>query len=216
MAKKKGAISVSDLERAAKEGYGVPEEETIEWAGLSVDIKTTLSIQEVVAFVEGVVDECYTSDMKTFMPEVKDFLKGCYILSLYAKCKLPSDVHKKYNLVVRLRGLIDTILEHVNAEQYAGIELAIEERLRNNNASVAAAALSQVNAVTASIENLEGQLASMFSGVKPEQMASFINVFASGAIDEEKLASAVVNARYQEGDEDGASDESSNHELGKG
>lgn len=196
--KKEKMISVNELERAAKDGYALPEREVIEWGGLSFDIKTTLTIHEVVAFVTGVVDECYINDMKTYIPEVKDFLKGCYVLGLYAKCRLPSDISHKYDLVVRLGGLIDLILEHVDRRQYAAIELAIEERLRNNNAAISAAALNQVSAVTASIENLEGQLANVFKGVTPEQMTSFIDAFANGAIDEEKLARAVVEKKYGE------------------
>lgn len=200
--KKEKMISINELEKAAKDGYTLPEREVIEWGGLSFEIKTTLTIHEVVAFVTGVVDECYVNDMKTYIPEVKDFLKGCYILGLYARCRLPSDISKKYDLVVRLSGLIDLILEHVDRRQYAAIELAIEERLRNNNAAISAAALNQVSAVTASIENLEGQLADVFKEVTPEQMTSFIDAFANGAIDEEKLARAIVDKKYEEGAED--------------
>jgi len=199
--KKEKMISINELEKAAKEARDLPEKEVVEWGGVSFEIKTTLSIHEVVAFVTGVVDECYINDMKTYVPEVKDFLKGCYVLGLYAGCRLPDDISKKYDLVVRLRGLIDLILERVDRKQYAAIETAIEERLHNNNATISAAALSQVSAITASVENLEGQLADVFKGVTPEQMTTFIDAFATGAIDEEKLARAIVEKKYGEGAE---------------
>ena len=72
-------ISFLDFEEDVNARY--ENEIIVDWLGREIVIKKNLALYEVLNFVDDVVDNCYQGDeVKTFMPELKDYaIKFCMI-----------------------------------------------------------------------------------------------------------------------------------------
>ncbi len=96
MSKTTKKVSISDFERIANEQRH--NDTTIDWNGVEVTVKYSLSLAEMLKFVQNIVDTCVVDGM--FLPEVFDFAVQANILSLYANFKIPDNVEKAYDLVM--------------------------------------------------------------------------------------------------------------------
>lgn len=73
-------VSITTLEKIMKETY-MPAK-VVEWNGVEVTIKPTLSFKDVLSFVDSVVKSCFTTDDSSYIPEVKEFVTKCCILEM--------------------------------------------------------------------------------------------------------------------------------------
>lgn len=98
----------------------------IEWNGLRIAVKRTLSFDEAEGFYQGILDTCF-SENDEYRPETKDFVTGVMVLTYYTNLTLPHDVEEMYRLVMGT-DLLDSVMEHINAEQYWSMVDAAEEK----------------------------------------------------------------------------------------
>lgn len=125
MAKKEKRISINALEKVYKENC--PEIITEEWFGIEVAIKPVISVSEVLAFVDDVVDSSFLED-GTYVPEITPFFIRCNVLERYANFTLPEDLSKRYKLVYGTDAF-GFVLNHIDPIQFEEIVNAIDARI---------------------------------------------------------------------------------------
>ena len=96
MAKTK-KISVNAFQKVMKETYSPTY--TFDWNGIEVTVNKTLSLKDMLEFVDDVVKSCFTEETNRYLPEVKDFVIRVCILEKYANFTMPQNVENQYELV---------------------------------------------------------------------------------------------------------------------
>ena len=192
MSKTEKRISINELEKIATQNY-VPTK-TIEWNGVEIIIKNTLSLHEVIDFVDGVSTRCFKQETGAYMPEVKDFAIKCCIMQLYANFRLPSNVETRYDLVYRTDA-VDVIVQYINKVQLEEIVDAINDKIDNIAQANIEMVNIQMNELYTSFNSLQEQMNSIFSGVKEDDMAKLLGAISEGKLDEEKLVQAYMQSK---------------------
>ena len=80
MAKTEKKVSIALFDKIVKEHF--QNEATIQWHEAEVRVKRTLSLKEMLSFVDEVVGSCFHDELG-YMPEVKDFAIKSSILTRY-------------------------------------------------------------------------------------------------------------------------------------
>ncbi len=197
MAKKKiQKISVNTMDEIMK---GYENTKTVQWNGLEVVITKTLSLEEMMAFVDGVVKSCFDQATGAYLPEIKDFAIRSNVMERYANFTLPSKVEKQYDMVIR-SGAVEIILEHVNASQFNELMRAIEAKLQNTADANVRAMTKRFEDLASSMDNLYSNISELFKGVNQGDIAKLANMIANhGEIDEGKIVQAYLDSK-QNGD----------------
>lgn len=193
MAKKtKKRITINAFEKTLSQG--VPETITVEWNGLSIEIKPTLSLDEMYGFVNSVVAVCVDKDAGTYSAEVKDFAIKMMVLENYANFTLPKNSERAYELVYRTDAYF-AVRDHINPVQFdemcKAIDVKIEYALKSNIETVN----RQINEIFSSMERAQDQLSSLLGEVNQEDIKNLIGAITSGKLDEEKLMKTYLEAQ---------------------
>lgn len=185
MAKQK-RVSISAIEKVIKENYTPTE--TIDWHGVEITIKHSLSLEEMMKFVSLVTNSCF-SESGEYIPESKAFvIKNCVIES-YTNIALPSNTSSRYDLIYK-SDIVSIILPHIDMEQFNAISEAIDKKIEN----IARANVGLVNKkaveLFSSIENIQEQFSNLMSGVTAEDIARLARAISNSTLDEKKLVEA--------------------------
>ncbi len=185
MAKQK-RVSISAIEKVIKENYTPTE--TIDWHGVEITIKHSLSLEEMMKFVSLVINSCF-SESGEYIPESKAFvIKNCVIES-YTNIALPSNTSSRYDLIYK-SDIVSIILPHIDMEQFNAISEAIDKKIEN----IARANVGLVNKkaveLFSSIENIQEQFSNLMSGVTAEDIARLARAISNSTLDEKKLVEA--------------------------
>lgn len=183
-------ITVNAFERVMKENYTPTE--TFDWNGVEVTVKKTLSLKEVLEFVDSVVKSCFTRDTNTYMPEIKDFATKVCILEKYANFTMPSNVETQYTLIY-CTDAVERVLGYVNPQQFNEICAAIAKKVDNLAQANIEAVNKQMNELYNAFDNLQSRLAGLFEGVNNDDIRAVAGALANGTLDEEKLVKAYTN-----------------------
>ena len=189
MAKTK-RVSVNAFEKVMKEVYTPTE--VFNWHGIEVTVKKTLSLKEMLEFVDSVVKSCFAKDTNTYMPEIQDFATKVCILEKYANFTMPSNVESQYVLAY-CTDAVECVLSRVNQEQFDEINYAICKKIENLAQANIEAVNRQMHELYGAFDNLQNQLASLFDGVNNDDIKAVTAALANGSLDEEKLVAAYVN-----------------------
>ena len=189
MAKKSDRITITALREAIKDKFD--NTVTDEWEGLSLTIKRTLSLGEMLAFVEKVVESCYDND-NTFAPERKDIAIRLSTVVLYSNITLPTALEEQYDFIYRTN-IYDFICDRIDQNQYCAIMRAIREKIENVNRVNAAGVEARLAEVTSTIDNMQQQMNDIFAGIDADTINKLSNAIVSTQLDEEKLVRAFVD-----------------------
>lgn len=191
-AKSNKKISITAFENIMKETYTPTK--TVEWNGVEVTIKNTLSFKEVLAFVDSVTKSCFTADQGAYLPEIKEFAIKCCILEMYGNFAMPSNVERKYDLVY-CTDAISVVLEHINRSQLKEIVDAISDKIDNLAQANIEAVHRQMNEFYASFSNLQEQLSGIFDGIGAGEISKIAGAISGGQFDEAKLVQAYIDQK---------------------
>ena len=174
-------ISILSLEKIMKETAKPTSE--IKWKGLNIVIKHTLSLKEMLEFVDGVTKSCFAAETSEFLPEVKMFAVKCCVLELYANFSLPSNIERRYNLVYNT-DVYEVVMQHINHEQFNEIMDAINDKIDNAAQANIEAVNMQMAEVYNQFNNLQAEINNMFAGINPEDLSKFFGaVSATNLVD---------------------------------
>lgn len=196
MAKKaKKRITVNAFKKAVAKG--LPETITIQWEGIDIEIKPTLSFGEMYGFVNGVVSSCIDATTGTYNAEAKDFAIKAMVLENYANFTLPKNPEKSYEMIYRTEAYFK-VLDHINPVQFNEICTAIDKKIDYMLQSNVEMATKQINSMLTSMEAIQEQLSSVFGKVSDEDIKNLVNVLINKNVDEGKLMNAFLDAKEHE------------------
>lgn len=189
MAKKKiQKISVNAMDEIMKRFNTV---ETVEWNGLQVVIKKSLSLEEMMAFANSVVKSCFDQASGAYMPEIKDFAIRANVLDMYTNFTLPKDLGKQYDMVVQ-SGAVEMVLNYINYVQFNELVKAIDSKLQNTADANIQAFITKLDSVTTAFSDMQTEMEKMFSGVDSEDIGKLVGAIANGDNTEEGIVKSYL------------------------
>lgn len=196
MADKQKVISVHAIENVIRN----EADDTVEldWYGETLAVKKRLSIGEMLVFVNGVTDNCFTEEL-VYIPEVADYVRRCAILELYGNFRLPQDTEKRYKFVYSepMEKAVDMILNVIDMQQYMEIMDALQNKIDYRINTDIERANRRVSEAEESLLKLENDLREVFSGLTAEDVSGLIGALARG-VDEEKIVNAYVDRQQRD------------------
>lgn len=185
-------VSITAFEKIMKETNSPTK--TIEWNGIEVTIKPTLSFKDVLSFVDNVVKSCFTMDSNSYIPEVKEFVIKCCILEMYANFALPTNIERKYDLLY-CTDAVNVVVANINKNQFEEILNAIDAKIDNIAQANIEAINKQMNELYSAFNNLQEQMAGIFAGIGTDEISKLIGAIAGDKFDETKLVQAYIDKR---------------------
>lgn len=186
----KSAVSIEDIENTI-ESECKPVT-GIDWRGLTIPIKSHLSVSDMMEFTSGVVQSCFAVSTGEYIPEVKDFAIRCAVLAYYVGVELPEDLESKCDLVYG-SDIVDCVIRSINATQYYSMCTAIDKKIDNIAQSNIEALNKQMGEVVAGFEALEEKLSGVFGSIDNDTVSKVAGAIANGSFDENKLVAAFQN-----------------------
>ena len=161
------------------------DDTVIDWNGINVKIKFSLSLKDSMEFVDYVTKMCF-GDGGEYTPEIRDFATKVCLVEKYTDLLLPDDASERYFILYN-SDLINVLLEHINENQFEEMLHSIDIKINYIAQSNIEAVNTQLQAVYNEFENLVNQFEKLFSEVSPEDMKSLFGALTGGTIDEEKF-----------------------------
>lgn len=189
-ANKTDKISVSALDKVVKETY-TPFVE-IDWNGNRLIVKRTLSLRDMVLFVDSVVKSCFSADTHDFIPEAKDFAVRSNIVDHYTNVTMPKNLDHMYNLLYQT-DLARVVLDNIDEWQFREMISAINNKIRHISSSDTARIVEQMNQAVAVVNDIAENIGELFSGVSRDDLTTLTDAVANGSIDEGKIVRLIAN-----------------------
>lgn len=191
--KKITAQQIMDANIADESGH--PETYYIQYKGIPIAIKGSLSLLDILKIADNVASFCFMDDGE-YMPELKDFFFKRELIETATNIELPEDIAECYDLIMNsdLGRWVDyTFCE--NLEVYRDLMphlyAVIQDKMDYMADSGLALLRSRMDGLVYAIENLSIQSENMFGKVSPDDMEKLISsVDSLGKIDEKKLVKA--------------------------
>lgn len=162
-----------------------------EWNGMSIVVNRTLPMETMLEFVDYVVKTCFSDDGE-YLPEVKDFaIKSC-LLEMYANFDLPTDLATRYAVIYN-SDIVDAVLNRIEGRQFGEIINAIEQKIANLAQANVQMVYAQMNRINDEFENLQNNIAALFTGVDQDDIKKLVNAISNGNIDEGKIVQAFAS-----------------------
>lgn len=182
-------ISITTLDKIMKEKC--TSTKSVIWNDVEITVQRTLPYIDVLNFVNLVVRSCFDTETNEYFPEIKAFAIRCCVLEKYANFSLPSNIERRYDLVYNTDAY-ETVIQHINANQFNEILDAIDKKVENLANANVAAINKQINTIYNMFNSLQEQFNEIFSGITPEDASKFMQTIADGKFDEEKLVQAYM------------------------
>lgn len=194
MAKTEKKVSIALFDKIAKEHFR--NENDIQWHEATAHVRRTLSLPDMLAFVDDVVGSCF-HDRYGFMPEVRDFVIKCNILTRYANFSLPDSLEHRYQMVY-FTDAVDTVCEAINTTQLQEIVNAINSKIRFLCDGKASMIQERINDVLGAMEEMRDSAKDIFSGISKEDMKALVGAMTEHGFDEQKIVEAYLDKKKAE------------------
>lgn len=178
----KNKVSVATIEQVMKEQFGNAAK-TVEWCGVEIEYKEVLTMVEMKAFVDGVVDASFDSE-GDYMPEFTDWLIRTNMIQLYTNVRMPQNIEKQYDILYRT-DLYEQIAGLVDQRQYAKIMDAIEQKLEYRRNSDVTAMRVQLSGLIQQFESM-GQDLLQFTPEDVENLEGALEKMKEAGMDQPK------------------------------
>lgn len=189
MAKTK-KITVKEFEDIARKNYVATE--VVEWNGVDIIINRTLSLRDMLEFVDMVVNSCFSEQTGSYLPEIRSFAISMCILEKYANFSMPSDIEKQYELIYRTDA-VKAVVERINRSQLDDIITAIDQKIDNIASANIDAVHSKMSDLCVAFENMQNQMSTLFSGINEEDIKNMTAAMSGGLLDQDKLVKAYID-----------------------
>lgn len=183
-------ISINAFDKVKAECYTPTK--VIEWHGIEVTIKPTLSLVDMLEFVTSVTQSCFDLNDAKFMPEFKDAAIRASILEKYTNFTLPTNIEHQYELLY-CTDAIDTVLQHVNHNQFNEMINAIDDKISHLAQSNIEAIHAQMTELYSAFGNLQKNFENIFAGINPDDLSGLLKSLNNEQITEEGIVKAYMN-----------------------
>lgn len=175
-----------------------------ETESVKISVKHTLSLDDMLGFVDNVYECCVDITEGTYMPEVYDFAVRESLIRFYTDFEIAGDLSDKYDLLYSTE-LYDNVLDQINQNQFAiacdSAEKKIKYAVDTMTGVAALKSMSVLEKLSQSLKEGFGgidvdnlaRLAQRLNGVKDEDLAAeLVKEVKSGNSVEEKSADVTV------------------------
>lgn len=177
-------ISVAAMDEIMKR---YQETEAVQWNGLDVIIKKNLSMDDMLNFVDSVVNSCFDAQTGEYRPEAKDFAMRVNILTRYTNFALPEkNVEHQYEIAV-LSGAVDMVLNYINAAQFYEMGRAIDAKIEHRASANIHALTKKFDDVVTAFQKLQADIGKQFAGISDDELATLVKAVSNGTFSEEAL-----------------------------
>lgn len=192
MAKTK-KISISDFE-SALDTQSTVTEILSNSNGVEILIKKSISLDEMIIFIQEVVEACIDGETGEYIPEAYDFAVRVAILTHYANFTMPVNLEKQYWLVYNTTA-VEQVLQHINTRQFDDIVRSIDKKIDFMLSIISSSAVSKINEVIAKFNDIATVGENAFKGIDSGTMTKVIQGISKlNNMSEKELATAVIEA----------------------
>lgn len=162
--------------------------------GVTVKIKSRLSLADILQIADDVAEGCFLDD-GSYYPELVYFLERRSVIRNMTNVELPEDLSKCYDFVMYSdfsNCVYDAVMVQ-NEFMIYDLEDAIQRKLNYMADSGIAALHNKMNELFMALDNFAEQSAELFGGITVEDRDRLISAVDSiGGLDEERLVKAFV------------------------
>lgn len=194
MAKTEKKVSIALFDKIVKEHF--QNEATIQWHEAEVRVKRTLSLKEMLSFVDEVVGSCFHDELG-YMPEVKDFAIKSNILTRYANFSVPDNLEHRYQMVYGTDA-VDAVCAVIDTTQLQEIVNSINDKIRFLCDSKANLIQERINAVLETMEEMSNSTKDIFGGLSQDDLAALMSAITEHGLDEKKIVEAYLEQKTAE------------------
>lgn len=195
MAKKIKRVSISALDEIVKQKYQPLK--VVEWNGVEVTIKPTLSLQEMLRFADSVTKSCFDIVTGAYLPEAKNFAIRCNVMDTYANFSLPENNEHKYILAM-CSGAFEMVMEHINMAQYHELINAINEKIDNQASANVQMMTMKFDEVVSAFEDLQEKVSSLFENITADDLKKLTEAMSNNNFSDEGLVKAYMEHKKAE------------------
>ena len=190
MVKKVNRISVTKFEKVvSKDNVVFIPLDGVE--DINIEITKSISLQNMIEFVENVAESCVDMESGEYTPQVRDFAIKRELLTKYANFTMPNNIEKQYEFIYG-SNVVDVVLQNINQLQFQEIVSSIDRKVKFMLDCVTSISASNTVKLLNKLDSIAEQNTAMFDSLQGEDIASvFSNINAIANMDEEKLARAV-------------------------
>ena len=165
---------------------------------VEIHITKTLPLQEMLLFVQEVVEACIDGETGEYLPEAYDFAIRAGVLTRYANFTLPANLDNQYMLVYNT-GAFDQVVAHINERQFNDIVGAIDKKIKFMLDVISSSAVTKINEVIGKFNELAETAENAFGDVNGEDMANVVKgITQLKDINEEKIAQVILKSKAGE------------------
>lgn len=169
---------------------------------VTIQIKKTIPLQEMLLFVQEVVEACVDNENGEYIPEAYDFAIRVATLTHYANLSMPTNLEKQYWLVYNTKAF-EQVLTHINTRQFDDIIRAIDKKIKFMLDVISSSAVIKINDVVSKFNDIAETSEKVFSGVNAEDMMKIIQgVSKLGEIEEENVVKTILDVQKSGEDKD--------------
>lgn len=194
MAKSEKKVSIALFDKIAKEYF--QNENIIQWHEAEVHVKRTLSLTEMLGFVDDVVGSCF-HDQAGYMPEVKDFAIKSNILTRYANFSMPDNLEHRYQMVYGTDA-VDAVCSAIDTMQLQEIVNSINSKIRFLCDSKANLIQERINSVLETMEEMRDNTKDIFGGLSQDDLKALMGAITEHGLSEEKIVEAYMEQKRAE------------------
>lgn len=190
MSKKTNRISVIKFEKAADKDntLSIPLDGV---EGVTIEITKTLSLKDMIEFVEVVAESCVSMESGEYTPQIKDFAIKREVLTRYANFTMPSNIEKQYEFIY-YSAAFDTVYRHINQAQYQEILASIDEKIKYMLSCITSVSAQSTAKLLGRLDAIAEQGSAMFESLQGEDIGNILkNIDKIAGMDETKIARAV-------------------------
>jgi len=190
MVKKVNRISVTKFEKVvSKDNVVVIPLDGVE--DTNIEITKSISLQNMIEFVENVAESCVDMESGEFTPQVRDFAIKRELLTKYANFTMPNNIEKQYDFIYG-SSVVDIVIQNINQLQFQEIISSIDRKIKFMLDCVTSISASNTVKLLNKLDSIAEQNTAMFDSLQGEDISTvFSNINAIANMDEEKLARAV-------------------------
>lgn len=196
MSKNNQKISINKLESVLVEN--TVTEILNDTDNVEIHITKTLPLQEMLLFVQEVVEACIDGETGEYLPEAYDFAIRAGVLTRYANFTLPANLDNQYMLVYNT-GAFDQVVAHINERQFNDIVRAIDKKIKFMLDVISSSAVTKINEVIGKFNELAKTAENAFGDVNGEDMANVVKgITQLKDINEENIAQVILKSKAGE------------------
>lgn len=156
---------------------------------IELNIHHTLTLDEAMSYIHGVVASCFDDETGEYLPELQAFASRVYFVKCYGGAEIPEDNSERYRIAYDA-GLFETIYKQINADQFKEINDAINRKVEHIADSKISILQMGINKNLSELTAIGEKLNGLFEGVDTESMNKMIHAFGDNEFSAEKIVEA--------------------------